>query len=64
MRNQPRHFTHSKVMCWVAADRAVKAVEDHALQGPVERWRALRDRIHADVCRNGFDPERNSFVQH
>jgi len=64
MRGPPRHFTHSKVMSWVAADRTVKAVEDHGLQGPVERWRALRDTIHDDVCRNGFDPERNAFVQY
>jgi GH15 family glucan-1,4-alpha-glucosidase len=64
MRGPPRHFTHSKVMSWVAADRAVKAIECHGRQGPVERWRALRDRIHDDVCRNGFDPERTTFVQY
>ncbi len=63
VRGPPRHFTHSKVMAWVAADRAVKAVERFGLAGPVERWRELRSAIHADVCAKGFDPERNSFVQ-
>jgi GH15 family glucan-1,4-alpha-glucosidase len=64
VRGPPRHFTHSKVMSWVAADRAVKAVERFGLQGPVDRWRVLRARIHADVCNKGFDPERNAFVQY
>jgi len=64
VRGPRRHFTHSKVMAWVAADRAVKAVERFGLDGPVERWRELRQRIHADVCAKGFDPERKAFVQH
>ncbi len=64
VRGQPRHFTHSKVMAWVAADRAVKAVERFGLDGPVDRWRQLRAKIHADVCAKGFDPERNAFVQY
>jgi GH15 family glucan-1,4-alpha-glucosidase len=63
MRGPPRHFTHSKVMAWVAFDRAVKFVERSNLPGPVERWRALRERICEEVCRRGFDPARNSFVQ-
>jgi GH15 family glucan-1,4-alpha-glucosidase len=63
VRGDRRHFTHSKVMAWVAADRAVKAVLHNRLDGPPDRWRALRDEIHRDVCANGFDPERNSFVQ-
>jgi GH15 family glucan-1,4-alpha-glucosidase len=63
IRGPPRHFTHSKVMAWVAADRAVKSVETFGLEGPVERWRALRSAIHADVCANGFDSRRGSFVQ-
>ncbi|OAI41108.1 glucoamylase [bacterium SCGC AG-212-C10] len=62
-RGPARHYTHSKVMVWVAFDRAVKAVERHGLSGPVERWRVLRDRIHADVCREGYDASRNTFVQ-
>ncbi|HKV53340.1 MAG TPA: glycoside hydrolase family 15 protein [Candidatus Binataceae bacterium] len=64
VRGPRRQFTHSKVMAWVGADRAVKAVERSGLPGPVERWRALRAEIHADVCRNGFNPRRNAFVQY
>ena len=64
IRGPRRHFTHSKVMAWVAFDRAVKAIERFALDGPVERWRAVRDTIHAQVCEAGFDPRRNAFVQH
>ncbi len=63
VRGPRRHFTHSKVMAWVAADRAVKAVERFGRDGPVERWRALRQAIHADVCRHGYDAERGAFVQ-
>ncbi|AMM34605.1 Glycoside hydrolase 15-related protein [Sinomonas atrocyanea] len=63
MRGPRRHFTHSKVMAWVAADRMVKGVEEDGLPGPVDRWRELRDRIHADVLEHGFDAKRNTFVQ-
>jgi GH15 family glucan-1,4-alpha-glucosidase len=63
MRSAPRHFTYSKVMAWVAFDRAVKMVEGFGVQGPVERWRELRRRIHRDVCENGFSRKRNAFVQ-
>lgn len=63
IRSAPRHFTYSKVMTWVAFDRAVKGVEQLGLSGPVDRWRALRDEIHADVCARGFDAARNTFVQ-
>ncbi len=63
IRGDPRHFVHSKVMAWVALDRAVKSVEEHGLEGPVERWRSVRDEIHADVCEHGFDRERMTFVQ-
>lgn len=63
MRGPRQHFTHSKVMAWVAFDRAVKSAEQLGLEGPLERWRAIRDEIHADVCLNGFDPELGSFVQ-
>ena len=58
------HFTHSKVMAWVAFDRAVKAVERFGFEGPVDTWRALREQIHAQVCEAGFDAKRNTFVQH
>jgi len=54
---------HSKVMAWVAFDRAVKDVEAFNLEGPVERWRQIRDQICEQVCSRGFDRERNSFVQ-
>jgi GH15 family glucan-1,4-alpha-glucosidase len=64
VRGPRRHFTHSKVMAWVALDRAVKGVEQLGLAGPAARWRALRDTIHAEVCRRGFDPGRNAFVQY
>ena len=63
VRGPRRHFTHSKVMAWVALDRAVKAVEHFHVDGPVERWRRLRDTIHAQICHQGFDPHLNSFVQ-
>ena len=64
VRGPRRHFTHSKVMAWVAFDRGVKAVERYGLEGPVEAWRLTRDQIHAQVCENGFDVMRNRFVQH
>ncbi len=64
MRGPQRHFTHSKVMAWVAVDRMVKAVERFGCEGPVERWRSLRSTIHEEVCRNGFDHEQNTFVQY
>jgi GH15 family glucan-1,4-alpha-glucosidase len=63
VRGPKRHFTHSKVMAWVAFDRAVKAVEKFALDGPLEHWRQVRDTIHAQVCEKGFDAQRNAFVQ-
>ncbi len=63
VRGPPRHFTHSKVMCWVAFDRGVKMVESNGVEGPVERWRALRERIHEDVCARGYSERRGCFVQ-
>jgi GH15 family glucan-1,4-alpha-glucosidase len=63
MRCEPRHFTYSKVMAWVAFDRAIKMVEGFGVQGPVDRWRELRARIHRDVCEKGFSRKRNAFVQ-
>ena len=63
VRGPRRHFTHSKVMAWVAADRAVKAVQGHRLDGPADRWRRLRNDIHAEVCDRGFDSRRNTFTQ-
>jgi GH15 family glucan-1,4-alpha-glucosidase len=63
IRGPRRHFTHSKVMAWVAIDRAVRAVEEFGLDGPVERWRTLRQEIHDDICTKGFHPERKAFTQ-
>jgi GH15 family glucan-1,4-alpha-glucosidase len=63
MRGDPRHFVHSKVMAWVGFDRAVLAVEQLGLSGPVEKWRGLRDQIHEEVCREGYDAERGTFTQ-
>ncbi|GAA5130900.1 glycoside hydrolase family 15 protein [Alloalcanivorax gelatiniphagus] len=64
IRGPRRHFTHSRVMVWVAFDRAVKAIEDHGLDGPLERWRDLRDRVREEVLEKGFDTERGTFTQH
>jgi GH15 family glucan-1,4-alpha-glucosidase len=63
VRGPRRHFTHSKIMAWVAVDRAVKAIESFNLQGPLDRWRKLRRTIHEEVCEEGFDREQNAFVQ-
>jgi GH15 family glucan-1,4-alpha-glucosidase len=63
IRGERRHFVHSKVMAWVAFDRAVRTVEEQGLNGPVERWRELREQIHAQVCERGFDASIGSFVQ-
>ncbi|MFE0775727.1 glycoside hydrolase family 15 protein [Streptomyces sp. NPDC058861] len=64
VRGPRRHFTHSKVMAWVAADRAVRTLEaDPSLPGDAARWRAMRDDIHAQVCDKAYDPVRNTFTQ-
>jgi GH15 family glucan-1,4-alpha-glucosidase len=63
VRGRPQQFTHSKVMAWVAIDRAIQSAEQCGLDGPVDHWRALRSEIHADVCANGFNPRVNAFVQ-
>jgi GH15 family glucan-1,4-alpha-glucosidase len=63
VRGGRKHFTHSKIMAWVAFDRAIKSAEEFGLDGPLDRWRGVRDRIHAQVCDSGYDPGRNSFVQ-
>ncbi|MGW5481296.1 glycoside hydrolase family 15 protein [Streptomyces sp. NPDC004008] len=65
VRGKRRHFVYSKVMAWVAADRAVRALEsDPGLEGDLEGWRAMRDEVHEEVCARGFDPERNTFTQY
>ncbi|WP_208545495.1 glycoside hydrolase family 15 protein [Streptomyces sp. Tu 2975] len=63
VRGPRRHFVHSKVMAWVAVDRTIKLIESGDADGPLERWRDLRDEIHRDVCEKGYDPERNTFTQ-
>ena len=63
MRGDRRHFTHSKVMAWVAADRMVRSVEEFGLPGPVQRWRRVRDEIRADVLANGVSPTTGTFTQ-
>ncbi|MEU5256468.1 glycoside hydrolase family 15 protein [Streptomyces longwoodensis] len=64
VRGGRRQFVHSKVMVWVAADRAVRALEEHPeLRGDPDRWQALRDEVHQEVCEKGYDPERNTFTQ-
>ena len=63
MRGDRRRFTHSKVMTWVAVDRAIRGIEAWKLEGPLDRWKSLRDEIRADVLEHGFDSDLNSFVQ-
>ncbi|WP_446041702.1 glycoside hydrolase family 15 protein [Streptomyces sp. SID1121] len=63
VRGPRRHFVHSKVMAWVAVDRTIKLIESGDADGPLERWRELRDDIHHDVCEKGYDKERNTFTQ-
>ncbi|MGH7322732.1 MAG: glycoside hydrolase family 15 protein [Candidatus Rokuibacteriota bacterium] len=64
VRGPRRHFTHSKVMAWVALDRAVKGIEQFGLEGPVERWRQARAAIHDNICLRGFDARLGAFVQY
>jgi GH15 family glucan-1,4-alpha-glucosidase len=64
IRGKPQHFTYSKVSAWTALDRAIKFAEGTGPAATLERWRRVRDEIHADVCMHGFDRERNTFVQY
>ena len=63
VRGPKRHFTHSKLMAWVAFDRAVKDVERFGVDGPIDRWRHLRNHLHGEICDQGFNADRNTFVQ-
>lgn len=63
VRGPRRQFTHSKVMVWVACDRAIRTMERQNRSGPIEKWKALRDRIHKEVCEKAYDPDRNTFTQ-
>lgn len=64
VRGVRRHFTHSKVMAWVAFDRGIRTVEGGGVEGPVEAWREQRDAIHHEVCQRGYDPQRQCFTQY
>ena len=64
VRGPRRHFVHSKVMAWAGTDRMVRAVERHCLDGPVERWRRLREEIAREVCQRGYDAGRGTFTQY
>lgn len=64
LRGPSQHYTYSKIMSWVAVDRAIKDAEAYGLEGDLKRWRELRQRIHDDVCEKGFNAERNAFVMH
>jgi len=64
VRGPRRHFTHSKVMAWVAIDRAIKSVEEFGADGPIDRWSAIRQEIHDEVCDKGFNAERGCFTQY
>jgi GH15 family glucan-1,4-alpha-glucosidase len=64
VRGPQRHFTHSKVMAWVAVDRAIKTVENCRSEGPVDKWRALRQEIHTQVTTQGFNTKKGSFTQY
>ena len=63
-RGPQRHYTYSKVMAWVVFDRGVRLAERFELEAPVERWKQVRDEIHAEVCEQGYDPGRNTFTQY
>jgi carbohydrate kinase (thermoresistant glucokinase family) len=64
VRGELRHFVHSKIMCWLAFDRMIASAQEFKLDGPVDEWRAVRDDIHADVLKHGYDEASRSFVQH
>ena len=63
VRGPRRHFTHSKVLAWVAFDRGIKSIEQFGMDGPLDRWRRIRAAIHEDVCRNGFSRTKSAFTQ-
>jgi GH15 family glucan-1,4-alpha-glucosidase len=64
VRGPRRHFTHSKVMAWVAIDRAIKTAEDFGFDGPIDSWRTVRKEIHEQVCELGFNANKGSFTQY
>src|SRR5664279_2714036 len=64
VRGPRRHFTHSKVMAWVAIDRAIKTIEEYGMDGPIDRWKEIRAEIHEQVCDQGFNADKGSFTQY
>jgi GH15 family glucan-1,4-alpha-glucosidase len=64
VRGEPRHFTFSKIMCWVAFDRAIKSVEQYGLEGPCEHWKKMRETVRRQILQNAYDADRNTFVQY
>ncbi|HVB17095.1 MAG TPA: glycoside hydrolase family 15 protein [Stellaceae bacterium] len=64
VRGKPRHFTFSKIMAWVAFDRGIKSIEQHNFEGPRDHWERLRNKIADQILAHGYDPKRNTFVQH
>ncbi|HEX4417909.1 MAG TPA: glycoside hydrolase family 15 protein [Kofleriaceae bacterium] len=62
-RGEPRHYTYSKVMAWVAFDRGIKLAEEASMPGPVDHWRAVAAEIHASICQHAYNPQLGSFVQ-
>ncbi len=64
VRGPKRQFTHSKVMAWVAFDRGIKAIQDFGMEGPIDRWKAISQQIHAEICQKAYDPEVGAFVQY
>ncbi len=64
VRGPRQHFVHSKVMVWVAFDRAVKMIERFGASGPIDKWRGLRDAVHAEICEAGFDRGKQAFTQY
>jgi len=64
IRGPRRHFTHSRIMVWVAFDSAIEAVEQHGLPGPADRWHEIRDEVGAEILERGYDSDRGTFVQH
>src|SRR5205823_9212776 len=63
VRGDPQHFTYSKVMAWVAIDRAIKSAKQFRTDGVIAKWQALRQQIHDEVCEKGFDKQLGAFVQ-
>ena len=64
VRGPRRHFTHSKVMAWMAADRSIQDAEEFHLEAPLEKWKQLRDEIYRDICEKGYNAEKNAFTQY